>query len=152
MPKRRSLVGTAREAMGDSRKVQEEAPAKAKRGAKDASKARHAMSKPKKEPMREAPTAVAALEPAPSEPDPKPAPNPTSAYEAMLGFANAAFRQNLETGAQLARCKSPLEILAVQTTHAAALTQSFIAASLKLMQASSPVAPWALRRPRDGSQ
>ncbi len=143
MPKRRSLVGTAREAMGDSRKVQQEAPAAAARAVKGAAKKpRHAAPQAKKEPVREAPAAIAAPPPTASEPNHEPAPSPSSVYEAMLGFANAALKQNLETGARLARCKSPLEVIATQAAHAAALTQSFMAASLKLMQASLPATRW----------
>ncbi len=52
----------------------------------------------------------------------------------MIGFASATFRQNLETGARLARCKSPMEALAAQAAHAMALAQNYIAVSLKLMQ------------------
>jgi hypothetical protein len=141
--------------MGDARKKQEEAPAPAGRAAKEAPKAqRRAAPRPKKELVRKSPSAGAVPEPspAPPEPDHGPAPPPASAYEAMLGFANAAFRQNLETSARLARCKSPLEIFAAQTAHAAALTQSFIAASLKLMHAGSAAAPWTPWKPRAGSQ
>jgi hypothetical protein len=153
MPKRRSLVGTAREAMGDSRKVQEEARATASRATRRAAKnSRRAAPKPTKEPAREASAAVAAPEPIASEPDREPAPSRSSAYEAMLGFASAALKQNLETGARLARCKSPMEIVAAQMAHAAGLTQSFIAASLKLMEAGLPGAPWTPWRARADSQ
>jgi hypothetical protein len=64
----------------------------------------------------------------------------------MLGFASATLRQNMETGAKLARCTSPMEVLAAQTAHAAAVTQSFIAVSLKLMQLGFSTASWASTR------
>ena len=63
-----------------------------------------------------------------------------------MGFASATLRQNLETGAKLARCTSPMEALAAQTAHAAAITQSFIAVSLKLMQLGFSTASWASMR------
>jgi hypothetical protein len=154
MPKRRSLVGTGREAIGDSPKAKQEARAVASPPVQDApKKERRAAPKPKPEPARAAPTSAVAAEPEPmaAEADHKPRTSPASAYEAMLGFANAALRQNLETSARLARCKSPLEVVAAQTAHAAALTQSFIAASLKLMQAGLPGAPWTPWKPRAGS-
>ncbi|MGH7125194.1 MAG: phasin family protein [Stellaceae bacterium] len=81
--------------------------------------------------------------------DPTVAPSSASAYEAMMGFASATLRQNLETSARLARCKSPMEVLAAQTAHAAALTQSFIATSLKLMQSGFSSAPWTLPKARN---
>jgi len=148
MPKRRSLVGTASEAMGDARKVQHSVKSAAKAAPK---KHRPDAPKPKREPVHEAPITAAAPEPPRSEPAHERMPKPASAYEAMLGFANAALRQNPETGARLAQCKSPLEVVAAQTAHAAALTQSFIAASLQLMQAGLPAGPWALRKPRADS-
>jgi Phasin protein len=73
----------------------------------------------------------------------------------MMGFANAALRQNLETGAKLARCKSPMEAMAAQTAHALAVTQNYIAISLKLMQLGFSTAGWSasLRpEPRSGDR
>jgi hypothetical protein len=67
----------------------------------------------------------------------------------VAGFASATLRQNLETGTRLARCKSPMDVLAAQTAHAAALTQNFIAVSLKLMQLGFSSARWtSIRKPQ----
>jgi hypothetical protein len=83
--------------------------------------------------------------PAPAAPERNRAstPGPASAYEALMGLASATLRQNLETGARLARCKTPMEILAAQTAHATALTQSFIAASLEMMRLAMSGDRWA---------
>lgn len=162
MPKRRSLVGTAHEAIEAATGT----PAKPR-----------ASSKPPAEPARTpkprraAPAKSIAAAPAVERPAPQQAAAPAeaerparqqaaappaaaervrapftgsaAAYEAMLGFASAAFRQNLETSARLARCKSPIEAMATQTAHAVALTQSCIAISLKLMQLGFSSASWA---------
>ena len=134
MPKRRSLVGTAHEAMGDTHKARPEPEKKAP------AKSRRTGSKATKEIAREA---VPTLEhpPAPPERDHE-APMPADPYEALMGLASAALRQNIETGARLARCKTPMEVLAAQTAHATALTQSLIAASLKMMQLSLSGVRW----------
>ena len=133
MPKRRSLVGTAREAIGDMPVAPlEGAAAPAKRAGN---------SKPRKTPAPPpAPEPVAAARERPPEPS-----RPNGVYEVMAQFAHAAMRQNLETGARLAGCKSPVEILAAQTAHAAALTQSFFAISMRLMQLSLSSAAWGRR-------
>jgi hypothetical protein len=135
MPKRRSLVGTAHEAMGGAPKARSELEKKAPK------KAQHAVAKAAKEAAR---LAVAPAEAAPAPPEREhAAPSiPGNPYEALMGFASATLRQNIETSARLARCKTPMEILAVQTTHATALTQSFIAASLKMMQLSLSGVRW----------
>lgn len=73
---------------------------------------------------------------------PPAAARPKSVYEAVAQFAHAAMRQNLETGARLASCRSPAEILAAQAAHATALTQSFFAISMRLMQLSLPPETW----------
>jgi len=66
----------------------------------------------------------------------------------MMSFASATLRQNMETGARLARCKSPMEALATQTAHATAVAQGLFAVSLKLMQLGFTSANWAsLRSP-----
>ncbi|HKX11119.1 MAG TPA: phasin family protein [Stellaceae bacterium] len=135
MPKRRSLVGTAHEAMGSTPKAQ---PGPAKKAPK---KARHAVAKAPKEVARDV---VPPAEPTPAPPEREHAatPIPANPYEALMGLASAAMRQNLETGARLARCKTPMEVLAAQTAHATALTQSFIAASLRMMQLSLSGVRW----------
>ncbi|HLJ18656.1 MAG TPA: hypothetical protein VKU84_00575 [Stellaceae bacterium] len=135
MPKRRSLVGTAREAIG---KPPLEAP------------------KPSPPKPRAAPKAKRAAEPAAPPPERPSAPEPSRAaiaapatpYDAMMSFANATLRQNMEAGARLAQCKTPMEALAIQTGHLATLTQSFYAASLKLMHADWAGAPWLRLRSR----
>ena len=147
MPKRRSLVGTAREAIGDtparppgSTAAAAEAPAKRSR-------------KPAPKAQKEPPPPAFSRAPERSEPAPKPlaatlepppadTARPTTPYEAMAQFAAATLRQNLETGARLARCKSPMEVFAAQTAHAAALAQSFFAVSLRLMQVSPYARSW----------
>jgi len=135
MPKRRSLVGTGREASGAPPRTPPESSA----------------PPVKQAPRRATPQKAAARERSSAAPELREAErisagSPASAYEAMVGFANAAMRQNLETGAKLARCKSPMEALAAQTAHAAALTQTFIAMSLKLMQLGFSTARWASSR------
>jgi len=73
----------------------------------------------------------------------------------LVGFANATLRQNLETGARLARSKSPMEALAAQAAHATALAQNFIAVSLKLMELGLSSASWLpsyWSRPRSEAQ
>jgi hypothetical protein len=133
MPKRRSLVGSAREAMGESPIEPPEAPpAKRSRSALKTKKEAAAPTEAAAEPKREHP----------------PAGSPATPYEAILNFVNAAMRQNIETGARLARCKSPMEAFAAQTAHAAALAQNLFAVSIKLMQASVAPAGWTpIRRP-----
>lgn len=140
MSKRRSLVGTAREAIGEP-PLEPLKPPPAKRS-RAASKAKKAAEPAPPPPAR------------PSAPEPGPAAiaAPATAYETMLNFATVALRQNMEAGARLARCKTPMEALAMQTAHAAALTQSFFAASLKLMQFGLPGAPWAGLKPRNDAQ
>jgi hypothetical protein len=96
--------------------------------------------KTKKEAAREAIPAAPPPEPRHERPA---APNPASAYEAMMSFANATLRQNIETGARLARCKSPMEALAAQSAHAAAVAQNLITVSLRLMQLGLSPASWA---------
>jgi hypothetical protein len=149
MPKRRSLIGTAREAIGDKpvARPQTVAPAEppVKRTRKSAPKPRPASA------ARSAPSAPApaerAVEPVAAAPEHPPA-RPPSVYDAMAQFAQAAFKQNLETGVRLAGCKSPAEILAAQTAYATALTQSFFAASLRLMQLSLSPGSWvSVRKP-----
>ncbi|HXP73589.1 MAG TPA: hypothetical protein VN823_05535 [Stellaceae bacterium] len=159
MPKRRSLVGTAHEAIEAAAKppASSKPPAEPARTPKPR-RAAPAKSKAAAEPRPErpaqqqaaAPTEVerpvqqqAAAPPAAAERMRAPFTGSAAAYEAMLGFASAAFRQNLETGAKLARCKSPIEAMATQTAHAVALTQSCIAVSLKLMQLGFSSASWA---------
>ena len=143
MPKRRSLVGTAREAIGDAGESHAnvasastappvEPPAKRPRAAP---KIQGAAA------QKTASSARAQAETAPERPS-APAASPATAYEAMVGFASATLRQNMETGAKLARCKSPAEVLAAQAAHATALTQNFIAVSLKLMQLGFSGASW----------
>ncbi len=135
MPKRRSLVGTAREAIG----------------APPAEPPKASLAKR----SRPAPKAPRAAEPAAAPPAPANTPgsgraaaeSPATAYEAMMSFASATLRQNIETGARLAQCKTPMEALAAQTAHAAAITQSFIAASLKLMQFGLSGVRWPPQRP-----
>ena len=139
MPKRRSLVGTAREAIGAP---PETPPGSSTPRAKRASPP----AKPRKAAAREA--SPAALTHAPAAPEPRasertPAATPANAYEAMAGFASATLRQNMEMSARLARCKSPMEAFAAQTAHAAALTRTFIAVSLQLMQLGFSTASWA---------
>jgi len=140
MPKRRSLVGTAREAMGESPAATPKAPP-VKRARPE--------SKAKKQPMRE--TMPVAPAEAPVEPKRGygPAPAPATPYEAIMSFANATLRQNMETSARLARCKSPMEAIAAQTAHAAAITRSFIAVSLRLMQLGFAPVAWRSGSPRD---
>jgi len=136
MPKRRSLAGTAREAMGEPPKHPPKAPPQVKRS--------RPAPKTKKEAARE--TIPAAPPPEPKHERPA-APNPATAYEAMMSFANAVLRQNIETSARLTRCKSPMEALAAQTAHAAAVAQNLINVSLRLMQLGlSPVSWTALQR------
>ena len=131
MPKRPSLVGTAREAIGEPPlESPKPVPTKRLRPAAKAGKAA--------EPAAAAP-------PLPPEPRPAAVASPATAYEAMMSFASAALRQNMETGARLARCKSPLEVLAAQTAHAAALAQSFFAISMRLMQLSLSAEAWRRR-------
>ncbi len=144
MPKRRSLVGTAREAIGETPAAQPRAPSRKQPAKEDPHKQRRA------EP-RAAP-AAAVSEATATERDRSAPPSLPNAYEAMMGVASATLRQNLETGARLARCKTPMEVLAAQTAHAAALTQSFIAASFKLMHAGLPGTPWAPLKPRNEPQ
>jgi len=138
MPKRRSLVGTAREAMGQSRKEPPKAPPQVKRS--------HSAPKAKTEAPRETMPAAPPTEPKGERPA---ATNPATAYEAMMSFANATMRQNIETGARLARCKSPMEALAAQTAHAAAVTQNLFTVALRLMQLGLSPASWAAI-PRSG--
>jgi len=104
---------------------------------------------------RPAPTAKkeAAPETIPAAPPTEPkherpaATNPATAYQAMMSFANATLRQNIETSARLGRCKSPMEAFAAQTAHAAAVMQNLITVSLRLMQLSLSPASWtALKR------
>lgn len=134
MPKRRSLVGTAREAIGGAPAAPAKAPpAKRSRAAPKAKKPAP------REALPAAPTAVA-VEP---KREREPAPSPATAYEAMMSFANATLRQNIDTGARLARCKSPMEALAAQTAHAAAVTQNLINVSLRLMGLGLSPANWA---------
>ena len=135
MPKRRSLVGTARDAMGASPKEPSKAP-----GVKRSRPA----PKTKKEAARET---IPAAPPPETKHERPAAPNPANAYEAMMSFANATLRQNIETSARLARCKSPMEALAAQTAHAAAVAQNLITVSLRLMQLGLSPESWtALQR------
>jgi Phasin protein len=146
MPKRRSLAGTGREAIGDAGGTRPDAAsAAAEPPAKQPGAAPKAKAAAARKP---APSARPPIEPTP-ERQSAAAASPATAYEAMMGFASATFRQNLETGAKLARCKSPMEALAAQTAHAAALTQTFIAVSLRLMQLSFSTASWASIRQFD---
>jgi hypothetical protein len=147
MPKRRSLAGTGREAIGDADGTRPDtassptAPAAAR-----PAKQPRAAPKAKGEVVRKtAPPARPQIEPTPGRQSGAVA-SPATAYEAMMGFASATMRQNLETGAKLARCKSPLEALAAQTAHAAATTQNLIAVSLKLMQLGFSTGWWASGR------
>ena len=143
MPKRRSLVGTAREAITAAPRPQgppppSKPPATPPRAASKAK--REAVRKPAASPQSK-PAALPAREGATVA-------SPTTAYDAMAGIASATLRQNLETSARLARCKSPMEALAAQAAHATAITQNFIAVSLKLMQLALSPASWApIRRP-----
>jgi len=139
MPKRRSLAGTGREAIGDASGTRPDAASAA---TAPAAKQPRAAPKAARKP---APSARPPIEPTPERQSNAVATPPT-AYEAMMGFASATLRQNMETGAKLARCKSPVEILAAQTAHAAAVTQNFIAVSLKLMQLGFSTASWASSR------
>ena len=139
MPKRRSLVGTAREAIGAPRETPPESSTPRTKGA-------HRPAKPRKAAGREASPAARphpASAPEPGSSERAPAATPANAYEAMAGFASATLRQNLEMSARLARCKSPMEAFAAQTAHAAALTQTFIAVSLQLMRLGFSTANWA---------
>src|SRR5262249_27906459 len=140
MPKRRSLVGTGREAMGDAPAAQPEA-ASAPVTPTNRAKRPRATPKAPEEPARDAMPAYVPAAAAP-ERDRAAMPSPASPYATIMGLASATLRQNLETGARLARCKSPMEVLAAQTAHAAALTQTFFAASLKLMQLGWSGAQW----------
>jgi len=140
MPKRRSLAGTGREAIGDAGGTRPDAAsAAAEPPAKQPGAAPKAKAAAARKP---APSARPPIEPTP-ERQSAAAASPATAYEAMMGFASATLRQNMETGAKLARCKSPVEVLAAQTAHAAAVTQNFIAVSLKLMQLGFSTASWA---------
>ena len=146
MPKRRSLAGTAREAIGEPPTKRSEAPpvappAKQSRAVAPKSK-RAAMPEPTPAPRPEA------APPPERERVAAPRPATASAYEAMMSFASATLRQNMETGARLARCKSPMEALATQTAHATAVAQSLLVVSLKLMQLGFTSTNWAsLRSP-----
>ena len=142
MPKRRSLVGTGREASGAPPQTPPESSAPPAKQAPRRAKPQKAAAREPSSAVRSSPAAV----PEPREAERASAASPASAYQAMIGFANATLRQNLETGAKLARCKSPMEALAAQTAHAAALTQTFIAMSLKLMQLGFSTASWASSR------
>jgi|GEM_PF-3092101 hypothetical protein len=150
MPKRRSLVGTAREAIGAlPAKPPETATAPAetpgKRARKPAQKAKRAPAPPVSPPPPE--LAEPAAEAIAAAPEPADALRPPSPYEAIAQFATAALRQNLETSARLARCKSPMDVFATQAAHATALAQSFFSASLKLMQLGLSGASWtSIRR------
>ena len=142
MPKRRSLVGTAREAIGENPATTRETAVTP--AVHEAKRARKSAARPEKlpvpSPSRQVPEPVAAArEHAPASPRPK------GIYDAMAEFAHAAMRQNLETGARLASCKSPADVLAAQTAHAAALTQSFFAISMRLMQLSVSAGTWGRR-------
>jgi len=136
MPKRRSLVGSAREAMGEAPKAPSDVlPVKRSRT-------------PSKIQRTVQPSPAPAERPSAPEYDRTTVTSPATAYEALIGFASATLRQNIETGARLARCKSPMEALAAQTAHAAALAQNLFAVSIKLMQASVAPASWTpIRRP-----
>ena len=147
MPKRRSLAGTGREAIGDAGGTRPDAAS-----APTAPAVERAAKRPRAAPKSKA--AVAPNPAPPARPQAEPTPerqtdvvaSPATAYEAMMGFASATLRQNLETSAKLARCKSPLEALAAQTAHAAAIAQNFTAISLKLMQLGFSTAWWASSR------
>jgi hypothetical protein len=147
MPKRRSLVGTGREASGDASGTRPD-----RTSAPIAPAVERAAKRPRAAPKSKA--AVAPNPALPARPQAEPMPerqsdavtSPATAYEAMMGFASATLRQNLETSAKLARCKSPMEALAAQTAHAAAIAQNFTAISLKLMQLGFSTAWWASSR------
>jgi hypothetical protein len=146
MPKRRSLAGTGREAVGDANGTRPDAASAPIAPAEPSAKQPRAAPKAKGAAVRKpAPSARPHIEPTPERPSDAVASRAT-AYEAMMGFANATLRQNLETGAKLARCKSPLEALAAQTAHAAATTQNLIGVSLKLMQLGFSTGWWASGR------
>src|SRR5260370_41069394 len=126
MSKRRSLAGTGREAIGEapatrtkSPPVPAELPIKHARPAPKAKKA--AVGEPTPAPR---PEVVA-----PREREQVAATRPATAYEAMMRFASATLRQNMETGARLAPCKSPMEALATQTAHATPRAQSLVTGS-----------------------
>ena len=142
MPKRRSLVGTGREAIGETpARPRETAAAPAAILVKRARKSAPKPGKPRALPLPpQAPEPVLAARESASAPG-----RPKSVYDAMAEFARTAMRQNLETGARLAGCKSPVEILAAQTAHAASLAQSFFAISMRLMQLSLSTATWGRR-------
>ena len=140
MPKRRSLVGTAREAIGTgagppAAKLRaspappaEAAPAARQRGAAPGKSKKAAM------PEREATVQERSAAPhATSDGRRAPFTGSAAAWEVIAGLASATLRQNLETGVRLAQCKSPMDVLAAQTAHAMALTQKYIAVSLQLM-------------------
>src|SRR5438477_13001972 len=145
MSKRRSLVGTAREAIGEAPVIRAKAP-----------------PVPAEPPIKQARPAPKAKKVVTPEPTPAPRPetvpprepervaarSPATAYEAMMSFASATLRQNMETCARLARCKSPMAPLAPQTAHATAVAQSLFVVSLKLMQLGFTSTNWAsLRSP-----
>jgi len=143
MPKRRSLVGTGREAIGESPATRTKTPPVP---AKPPIKHARPTPKAKKVAAREptpAPRPEAAV---PRERERVAAASPATAYEAVMSFASATLRQNMETGARLARCKSPMEALATQTAHATAMAQSLFAVSLKLMQLGFTSTSWASSR------
>lgn len=135
MPKRRSLVGSAHEAMGETPKARPQPEKKA---------LRKPQPKAAKAAKEAAPQVVSQAEPAPAPPERERAatPIPPNPYEALMGLASATLRQNIEAGARLARCKTPMEVLAIQAAHATALTQSFIATSIKMMQLSLSGTRW----------
>ena len=126
MPKRRSLVGTAREAIGNTPAADKSSVHQVRTGARRAHKT---AAQPSLSPAP--PRAGAPLESGGTE-----AAVAVMPYQAMAQFARIALEQNLKTSARLARCTSPMEVAATQAAHAAALTQSFIATSLRLMQLS----------------
>ena len=144
MSKRRSLVGTAREAIGEAPAKRSDAPPVAS----PAKQSRAVAPKSKPAAIPEPTPAPRTEAAAPRDREPVPAPSPATAYEAMMSFASATLRQNMETGARLARCKSPMEALATQTAHATAVAQSLFVVSLKLMQLGFTSTNWAsLRSP-----
>jgi hypothetical protein len=144
MPKRRSLVGTAREAITDAAAPRPQGPPPP---SKPPAKPPRAASKAKREAVQK-PAPSPQSKPAALPPEAVTIAGPATAYEAVAGFASATLRQNLETSARLARCKSPMEALAAQAAHATAITQNFIAVSLKLMQLGlSPASSAPIRRP-----